>query len=107
MDEPGRLNEIAMGTDYRPGLHRRGAMNSIMRSETPNERRLRSYACVAGLVVLGLASGSLADEVTSFSKVRFPEDVKRPLPISIGMVLIDFARINAREESFDIQGYMH
>ncbi len=59
------------------------------------------------MVLPGLALGATADEVSSFSKVRFPQDVKLPLEISVGVVLIDFARINAREESFDIQGYMN
>jgi hypothetical protein len=53
---------------------------------------------------LVLAAG--ADDVSAFSKVRFPNEVKLPLEVSVGMVLVDFARINAREESFDIQGYL-
>ena len=63
---------------------------------------------MAGLLLMpGLAPAMAADEVTSFSKVRFPQDVKLPLEVSVGVVLVDFARINAREESFDIQGYLN
>lgn len=70
----------------------------------------RPASVVAGLLAMilmpGLALGA-ADEVTAFSKVRFPQDVKLPLEVSVGMVVVDFARISAREESFDIQGYLN
>ena len=59
------------------------------------------------LLISALAPAMATDEVTTFTKVRFPPDVKLPLEISVGVVLVDFARINAREESFDIQGYLN
>ncbi len=47
-----------------------------------------------------------ADDLSTFTKVPFPPDAARPMEISVGMILVDFARINAREESFDISGYL-
>lgn len=76
-------------------------------------RRIRRLAVLAGMLTMAGAAGpalarALAgDEVTTFSRVRFPADVKLPLEISVGAVLVDFARINAREETFDIQGYLN
>ncbi len=70
----------------------------------------RRLAAVTGLLALLHAVGpwaSAGDDVTSFSRVRFPAEVKLPLEVSVGAVLVDFARINAREESFDIQGYLN
>ncbi len=64
-----------------------------------------SKAVMAGLLVL--VPGAAAADVSVFSKVRFPQDVKLPLEVSVGIVLVDFARINAREESFDIHGYLN
>lgn len=36
----------------------------------------------------------------------FPDHIPRPIKIDIGFYLVDFARINGREETFDMQGYL-
>ncbi len=79
-----------------------------MRRRSTSGVRRWSGAGMAALLALmpGPAPGAAADEVSAFTKVRFPHDVRLPLEISVGVVLVDFARINAREESFDIQGYL-
>ncbi len=62
---------------------------------------------LVGLLALMPGLAAATEDVSSFSKMRFPQDVKKPLEISVGAVLVDFARINAREESFDVQGYLN
>ncbi len=37
----------------------------------------------------------------------FPAHIPRPIKVDIGFYLIDFARINGREETFDLQGYLN
>src|SRR4051812_2352339 len=38
--------------------------------------------------------------------IHWPGEGGRRIKVSIGLVLIDFARINLREESFDMAGYL-
>jgi len=62
------------------------------------------------LVALGLSGGS---EVQGQMTVGmhpiqpFPAHIPRPIKVDIGFYLIDFARINGREETFDLQGYLN
>jgi hypothetical protein len=64
-------------------------------------------AVLAGMLALMTELAPGADDITTFTRVRFPQDVTLPLEVSVGAVVVDFARINAREESFDMQGYLN
>ncbi len=68
----------------------------------------------AGLAVLALAAvltnrGHAPAQTTvigAHPKQVFPAHIPRPIVIDLGFYLIDFARVNGREESFDLQGYL-
>ncbi len=62
--------------------------------------------CAVLMVLPAVAARGAADDLSTFTKIPFPPDAARPMEISVGMILVDFARINAREESFDISGYL-
>jgi hypothetical protein len=54
-------------------------------------------------------SGALAADVSPIGahpKIAFPTSFELPLKISVALYLIDFSRINGREETFDLQGYL-
>ena len=61
------------------------------------------------VLILGLFGGSeaLGQMALGMHPVKpFPAHIARPIKVDIGFYLIDFARINGREETFDIQGYL-
>ena len=74
---------------------------------TPRRTRLR-YAVVAlALALLAGAGGARAQMTIGIHpRVPFPAHIPRPIRIDIGFYLIDFARIVAREETYDLQGYI-
>jgi hypothetical protein len=63
---------------------------------------------VLGLAVFGVASQALGQVTTigAHPRQKFPVHIPRPIKIEMGFYLVDFARINGREETFDIQGYL-
>lgn len=66
---------------------------------------LAAVAVVAMLPFDGAAVAQMST-IGAHSKQPFPTGLPRPLVINIGFYLIDFARVNGREESFDLQGYL-
>src|SRR3954454_22057007 len=58
-----------------------------------------------GLAVFLTASGPSATEDAS-AKTGAPSVDGKPVEVSIGFYALDFARITAREESFDVTGYL-
>ena len=76
-------------------------------------RSMSRFGSVAWLVVvalLGLAVGpeALGQPSTGMHpSVPFPTQIARPIRVDIGFTLIDFARINGREATFDLQGYLN
>ena len=76
--------------------------------------RLRA-ACVAVALALGAgpgpttAAGAEIPELTPqlrLEGIHWPGEGGRRIRVSIGVYLVDFARINLREESFDMAGYL-
>ena len=74
--------------------------------------RLPWLRVVAGLAVaLGATSARGADagpisEELRREGIRWPGENGRRIEVALGIYLIDFARINLREESFDMAGYL-
>jgi hypothetical protein len=71
-------------------------------------RSLRS-ACI--LAVLGTGIDRAADtgpmvESLRLEGIHWPGEGGKRIQVSLGVYLIDFARINLREESFDMAGYL-
>jgi Neurotransmitter-gated ion-channel ligand binding domain len=76
--------------------------------------QLRQGGIIFGLVVLQVSGlcphVSRADEPPAHVESVFNEQPalpgQRPLEVSLALTIIDFARINIREESFDLHGYL-
>jgi hypothetical protein len=54
----------------------------------------------------GEAAVAQVTTIGAHPRQPFPAHIPRPIKIDIGFYLIDFARVNGREESFDLQGYL-
>jgi hypothetical protein len=62
---------------------------------------------LALLASLHLATSAAAQDLVERPKsIRWPGEGGKTVDISLGIVLVDFARINIREESFDMAGYL-
>ncbi len=75
--------------------------------------RWRSTRLAALVALCSLASSQLrAADVGAMSESMRLEGIRRPgeggkrIKVSLGVYLVDFARINLREESFDMAGYL-
>ena len=101
--DPGRL--------ARPGA-RGGYPRNIARFEDVSMQRPIPIATVALALVTALAAGrgeAIADDSPGrllAEGIRWPGEGGRTIEVSVGIVVIDFARINLREESFDMAGYL-
>ena len=62
-------------------------------------------ACAAWVALAGGADGQMTS-IGAHPKQPFPKTIPLPIKIDVGFYLVDFARINAREETFDLQGYL-
>jgi hypothetical protein len=74
----------------------------------PRSRRAGLLAAVAALALAPGGRPAVAQMSTfgAHPKQPFPAHIPRPIEISVGFYLIDFARISGREETFELQGYL-
>ena len=62
-----------------------------------------AWACFAPAAVPAAARGGYPEHP---SPVHWPGEGGKTVRVKLGMYLIDFARVNIREESFDVAGYL-
>ena len=68
--------------------------------------RLFSLAALAAaLLITKVHAGEVSDELRR-EGIHWPGEGGKRIPVSIGIVVIDFARVNLREESFAMAGYL-
>jgi hypothetical protein len=53
-----------------------------------------------------VVSAVAQDSIERPKGIRWPGEGGKTVDISVGIILIDFARINIREEAFDMAGYL-
>src|SRR5207244_435683 len=78
------------------------------REPLPSSAMFGVTLAFAALVLMS-DTGAIAADVSPIGahpKIPFPTSFELPLKISIGLYLVDFSRINGREETFDLQGYL-
>jgi hypothetical protein len=63
-------------------------------------------AAVALALLAGAGEAGAQMTIGVHPRMPFPAHIPRPIKIDIGFYLIDFARIVAREETYDLQGYI-
>ncbi len=64
---------------------------------------------VPGALALALFAGSSrAADDSLFTPANMPDfpPGPRPIEVTVGLTIVDFARVNARDESFDLHGYL-
>ena len=82
-----------------------------MRGEFGVAWRLAAGMLLAGWLGAGPARAEVGDDLGLSPKLRregihWPGEGGKRIPVSIGLYVVDFARINLREESFDMAGYL-
>lgn len=72
-------------------------------------RRLTTVLAALGFLLVTAPKGAWSDAGSKNARpaeVHWPGEGGRRIEVSLGLYLIDFARINLREESFDMAGYL-
>lgn len=90
-----------------------GGAGTVKRRNAADEfgRRARAFAVFAAVLCFAQARAIAADagpmsETLRREGIRWPGEGGKRIAVSLGIYLIDFARINLREESFDMAGYL-
>lgn len=102
--------DAELAPKLRRGSGRRGKVEG-MNSAIEFARRTRAVGALAAVLCFAPAQAVAADvgemsERLRLEGIHWPGEGGKRIQVSLGIYLIDFARINLREESFDMAGYL-